>query len=298
MPLGELGVTQQPAVPQSALGADVARAALHRIDAWGVALIVCSIALLVHDAVTPANLALVLAVTAAYGLGYAVNDYFDAPLDAQDADKARTNVFVRHPLRPSRAKALFFGAAALPLGVLASFGARGVLVAAVCVGVIWAYSAPPLRLKTRPGLDLLTHALFVQTYAYFMCVFLAGAEWLRIDAWLLAINFLASLSGQLAQQVRDFGLDSRTERNFATTVGLPTAATCLRVGTGALVVTVVAGFVVGALPWLLAPIALGFGFATAHRLAGGKPLRSSAQVALPTVAALAYTGVLLFAELR
>ncbi|MCP5059635.1 MAG: UbiA family prenyltransferase [bacterium] len=275
---------------------DVARSALHRIDAWGVALIVCSIALLVHDAVTPANLLLVLAVTAAFGLGYVVNDYFDSAFDAQEEAKARHNLFVRHRLGPFRATALF--AAAVPLGVFASFGARGVLVAVTCVLVIWAYSAPPLRLKAIPGLDLLTHALFVQTFAYFICVFLTGVEWLRLDAWLLAINFLASLSGQLAQQVRDFDRDSRTDRNFATTVGLPATVTCLRVTTLAVVVTGVAGFAIGVLPPILAPLALGFGFATAHRLGGGGALRPSFQVYLPTTAALAYTGVLLFAELH
>jgi len=282
----------------STLSRDAARSALHRIDAWGVALIVCSIALLVHDAVTPRNLLLVLAVTAAYGLGYAVNDYFDSPFDAQEAGKARHNFFVRHRLSPRRARAVFAAAVAVPLGVFASFGVRGLLVAATCVLVIWAYSAPPLRLKSRPGLDLLTHALFVQTFAYFICVFLTGAGWLRADAWLLAINFLASLSGQLAQQVRDFDLDSRTDVNFATTVGLPATATCLQGTTLAVVVTGVAGFVVGALPLILAPLALGFGFAAARRMRGGERLPSPAQIYLPTTLALAYTGVLVFAQLH
>jgi hypothetical protein len=73
--------------------------------------------------------------------------------------------------------------------------------------VAWAYSAPPLRLKMRPGLDLLTHALFVQTFPYVVSLVLIRARWGLLDWVLLAILFLASLTAQLEQQARDFVVD-------------------------------------------------------------------------------------------
>jgi 4-hydroxybenzoate polyprenyltransferase len=44
------------------------------------------------------------------------------------------------------------------------FGWIGWLLWVVSCFIAWAYSAPPLRLKMRPGFDLLTHAMFVQTF--------------------------------------------------------------------------------------------------------------------------------------
>jgi chlorophyll synthase len=193
--------------------------------------------------------------------------------------------------------ASFAAIAFLPLLSFASFGLDGVLLFAVCVFVIWAYSAPPLRLKSRPGLDLLTHALFVQTFAYLMCLLLIGARWTALDAMLLGVNFLASLSGQLSQQIRDFDLDVRTEANFSTRVGLEAAMVCRRAATGVLVALVIAGLIAGIVPLLLVPIALTFAPATLHRLGSPRPLGAGHAVVLPTAIALVYTGLLLCTQL-
>ena len=40
--------------------------------------------------------------------------------------------------------------------------------------VMWTYSGRPFRLKSRPGLDLLTHALFVESYPYMVTLLLLG----------------------------------------------------------------------------------------------------------------------------
>jgi 4-hydroxybenzoate polyprenyltransferase len=114
---------------------------------------------------------------------------------------------------------------------------------------------------------------------------------------MLVINFLASLSGQLAQQVRDFDVDVRTDTNFATTVGRPAARTCLRAATAALVLAVITGFLTGALPLVLAPLPLAFTFSAVHRLRGGAVTPSPLQIALPTASALAYVSFLMIAGL-
>ncbi len=66
------------------LARDAVGSMMHRIDAWGVALVVCALALVTHDAVTGTTLILMFTVGLAYWLGYTVNDFFDAPFDAKD----------------------------------------------------------------------------------------------------------------------------------------------------------------------------------------------------------------------
>jgi len=267
-------------------------AVLHRMDAWGVALIVALVALLLHDAVTPRALFLAAGIGSLYALGYAVNDYFDAADDARDPRKAAVNVFVHHPLSRRQARALFIGACLLCGAPFAVYGRAGIELLAIGVLVLWAYSAPPLRLKRRPGLDVLTHALFVQTFAYLMCMELTAARWTSADVVVLLVNFFASLSGQLAQQLRDFEVDAQSAATFATTVGRRAGTRCLRATTAILVGVVTGGFAASLIPWQFAPLALAFTPAAWHRLGTALP-QPQLLPALFTAAALAYTGVLL-----
>ncbi len=241
---------------------------MHRIDAWGVALVVCALALVTHDAVTGTTLILMFTVGLAYWLGYTINDYFDAPFDAKDRKGAHRNFFVAHRVPKGWAVAAYVVAVALVLSGFARFGLIGIVIFGVCVAAMWAYSAPPVRLKSRPGLDLVWHALFVQTFPYVLCVILIDATWTMLDYVLISINVFASLSGQLAQQVRDFDVDSSTDRTFATTVGLRAARMTLQILTVCLGVIVVVGFATEIVPWYLAPIAIAFVPVLLRRLQG------------------------------
>ena len=274
------------------VGRDLLAMLLHRIDAWGVGLIVCLVALLVHDAIAFRPLLLALGLAGMYGLGYAVNDWFDAPHDARDAAKVRVNFFVRHPVPPRRAARLFAVGFALFAGPFFAYGTRGATLLAIATLVLWSYSAPPLRLKARPGLDLLTHAVFVQTYAYAACVLAIGARWARVDIAVLLANFCASLSGQLAQQLRDYAVDSVTERTFTTAVGQRTAARCLRLVTLAMVGVVLGALGAHVLPLRFAPLAVAFAPAALARVRAPRRSASRMIAAGSTAAALAYTGLL------
>ena len=65
------------------------------MDAWGVALIIATLALVVHDALSPRYGTILLAVAGAYWLGFAYNDFQDAPFDALDQEKGANNFFVK-----------------------------------------------------------------------------------------------------------------------------------------------------------------------------------------------------------
>ncbi|HEV8718366.1 MAG TPA: hypothetical protein VGX03_36800, partial [Candidatus Binatia bacterium] len=60
-------------------------------------LIICLAAYLLHDAISLSTLCLSIAIAIGYWLGYAVNDYCDAPFDAYDTAKGARNLFVTHP---------------------------------------------------------------------------------------------------------------------------------------------------------------------------------------------------------
>src|SRR5262245_11636705 len=67
-----------------------------RIAGWGQATAAAAIGLVLHDAVTVRSTLLILGVAVMYWLGFAINDYFDAPSDAPDKYKERHNPFVRN----------------------------------------------------------------------------------------------------------------------------------------------------------------------------------------------------------
>lgn len=276
----------------------IARLTLRRIDAWGPAAISASLALVVHDAVTPRTVLLVAAIGLLYWMGYAVNDCFDAPCDARDADKASKNPFVGQQGHQSLAIAAALVMVPV-LGVFASFGADGMALFAVGVFVMWAYSVPPLRLKSRPGLDLLTHAAFVLTYPYLCVRLLIDGAWTDLDLLLLTLGFVASLGGQLGQQIRDFDVDLSTDRNFTTAYGLRTSVLWLRLTTAATVLMAVGGLVKGVLPGVALPLgvlclpALSFRFAARPNL---KPLPGL--YGALTVAALVYSTAMLWSWTR
>lgn len=267
---------------------------LNHLDAWGSTLIIAILALLLHDALNRRTILLAAALTAGYWLAFALNDYFDAPYDAVDPGKARRNFFVSHTV--SR-RSIHLLTLLLSLGiapVFALFGWAGIVIAVISIFVTWAYSAPPLRLKNRPGLDLLIHGLFVETYPYAVCLILTGSAWTRLDRVLLLILFLTSLTAQLEQQLRDFEVDARTGRTFATVAGRPFTARLLQVTTGLLLVVSAVYVLDGTIP----PFVAAFGLiglpAMLHRFLRQRTRpRSEKLVTLSAITGLVYTGLLL-----
>lgn len=265
---------------------------LNHVDAWQVALVIATLALLIHDAVKWQTVILLAAITAGYWLAFAVNDFYDASCDAADEAKARANFFAQAGhFSAKRIGLVFSGVTCFLLFAFARFGWRGIAVLALCYLIMWAYSAPPLRLRNRPGWDLLVHALFVQTFPYLICLFLVGATWTSLDTTIVAIVFLASLTAQLEQQVRDYEVDRKTGRNFATQTGIKETIVLLKIATAACMLVALAGVLVGAIPLFMLPFGLIGLPALLHRFVRrpDQP-RSERLVAISTTTALLYTG--------
>ena len=272
----------------------IAKLFVNHVDAWGVTSIIGCLALFLHDAITLKAIVLVLVLATGYWLGFAVNDYYDAPFDAQDARKAARNFFASYHLPGwmiGITVALVFG---LFLGIfIFGFGVKGIAVFAASGLVVWGYSAPPLRLKSRPVVDLLTHMLFVQTFPYWLCMFLLELRWMPFDTVLIAVFMLASLSAQLEQQARDYEVDKQTDGNFTTRFGLRTTATLLKLTTALLLLVVAASLSMDMFPHFMIPFGLIALPIMLHRLLRDiHTPRSETLVRLSVLAALAYAGMM------
>ena len=267
----------------------------NHMDAWQVAMVVAALPLLIHEAIRWETAVLVLALGAGYWFAFALNDYWDAPFDRLDKRKAWRNFFVQRPIKwwwAAGFSAVWLAASA---SAFFQFGIRGWLLWAVGCFIAWAYSAPPLRLKVRPGLDLLTHALFVQTFPYYVSLTLIQASWTLLDWVLLAILFLSSLTAQLEQQARDFAVDLHAGGTFATWLGHERVVWSLRWATAVCLLIALISVLNGTIPWFLLP----FGFiglpALLHRFwRNPETPRSERLVLLSTTAGFLYTGVIFF----
>lgn len=267
----------------------------NHIDAWQVALVIATLPVLIHEAIRWETAVLILAIGVGYWFAFALNDYFDAPFDQMDGKKAQRNFFIAVPVK-GWIVALFSGSLlAVLAAAFAQFGRVGWFLWGLSCFIAWAYSAPPLRLKIRPGLDLITHALFVQTFPYFICMLCIKANWGLLDWVLLAILFWASLTAQLEQQMRDFAVDVQSGGTFTTRIGRATVLQGLRLATAVFLLVALLAILNGTIPWFLLPFGLIGLPALLHRFwrQPEKP-RSERLVLFSTTAGFIYTGIIFF----
>lgn len=266
---------------------------INHMDAWIAAFIASVAALVVHQQLTLHFLLLAVALAAGYGLAFAINDYYDAPADALAPAKQGRNPFVATPIPAAAFKRTLFWVS-VPLAIIfSSFGWSAVPFILLSLVIGFGYSKPPLRFKDRPGIDLLVHALFVQTYPYAVTVWFTGRGWLALDGMIMTITFLASSTAQLEQQVRDYDTDLLAgSQTFTTCYGVQLTHKLLLVGTF-LLGLVAAGVVYFRLaPPVLWPIAFISAPALLHRFV--RPVlapRSEKLVQISVVVGLIYTMV-------
>ncbi|QPN67468.1 UbiA family prenyltransferase [Synechococcus sp. CBW1006] len=168
------------------------------------------------DPLAIALLFLQLCLLAAYG--YMVNSFYDV---RSDGAAGKPNAFSH--LRVGEGRTLlgcWLGAAA-SLGILqfASDGAVLLLLLA-CYGSSTAYSAPPLRLKERGALGLIT-ASAAQRFLPVILIFQALGTWSPAALLLCLLNGLVGLRYILAHQIDDYQADLRSStETLATSQGL------------------------------------------------------------------------------
>lgn len=226
-------------------------------DAWIVTFIIGCGVILLHDTFSLSAVLLVFSLTGGYWLAFALNDYFDQEVDGQDPRKRGRNFFTLTSVTSQKATRGFVIASLIIAPGMLQFGWRGFFASLICVFIMWAYSAPPLRFKSRPGIDLPIHALFVETFPYVLVMYLLNLAWEQQDYVILGLGLMASLTAQLEQQLRDVEIDGvNGEVTFTLWLGVDRALILLKVISVVMVVYGLTFTFLTIIPLWIAPIGL------------------------------------------
>ena len=162
--------------------------------------------------VTVAN---ILAMTFAF----MINDVVDAPDDALNPIKTKSNVISQGLL--SYQEGYFVAGGFFCFSAILFFlsGWLSFLAGISTLILSYAYSAPPLRLKARPIVDVLSHILMLSGLIILSGYFVYDASPNR-TWWVIVAVTMASAYGQFYNQLDDFETDKRAKlRNTAMLIG-------------------------------------------------------------------------------
>jgi 4-hydroxybenzoate polyprenyltransferase len=150
---------------------------------------------------------------------FGINNYYDVASDRENPRRRDTNIFVTGQLSPSRG--LFFNSLFCLIALVVTFLFKpGVVL--LCGSILfwmWIYSAPPLRIKSRPPFDVYWH------FIGFVLIVLWGSS---IAGTITFLPLLMALSlgvfsciGQLWNHFVDYTFDRQSGiRTYAVNVGL------------------------------------------------------------------------------
>lgn len=147
---------------------------------------------------------------------FAINDIEDAEDDAKDPAKVNRNPISAKILSKPVSYFLTFLICIIPIFLLSQYGpfTLGLGITALVLGFLYSYK--PVRLKSMPVLDLVSHGLFLGTLELLIVLTANGAVPSPMALLLTACIFFLSVSGDLYNEVRDYEVDRKTNiRNTA-----------------------------------------------------------------------------------
>lgn len=110
---------------------------------------------------------IVFAMSCFFAFAFSINNCFDIKEDILEGDESK-NPIASRALSLRTAKVSSYGIAAI--GLVFTLLLVGInelfLVYAMLMLMVWAYSAPPIRIKSKPFLDLIAHGLFFGSFLY------------------------------------------------------------------------------------------------------------------------------------
>lgn len=208
-------------------------------------------ALLTHQTLDFRLVAVTLANILAVAYAFMINDIEDAPDDSLDPARAARNPIAMGEVSPALGW-IFSAATALLAVVLYAAGGIWVLgIGVLTVLLSHFYSWKPVRLKAWPVADVTSHSLMLSGL-----LFLAGYFTYDMSpgwVWLIALAAtLASVYGQLYNQVRDYEMDKAAGlHNTAIIVGERFTRYLMYFCVGLALAFFIASFALGVLPiWL------------------------------------------------
>jgi len=145
------------------------------------------------------------------GLGFSVNECFD--LEEDKYNESKTNILLKKQIsfRNGLIFSIFLGVLGLILSM--KFGLNVFLFCLAGLLIGFFYSAEPVRFKSRPFLDLISHGLFAGVFL-FLLPFLVFNSTITLIHWFIAFSvFYLSLSLELRNHLEDYEFDKKAGVN-------------------------------------------------------------------------------------
>lgn len=147
--------------------------------------------------------------------GFSINDCFDTKEDKLDKYKKNPIALKKISFRKGLIFSIFLAILGLALSTV--FGPRVFLLCLLSSLLGFFYSSPPLRMKSRPLLDLISHGLFAGALIFFMPLLIFSKD-LTLFHYLIAFSiFYFSVILELRNHTEDYETDKAA--GLKTTVG-------------------------------------------------------------------------------
>jgi 4-hydroxybenzoate polyprenyltransferase len=229
---------------------------------------------------------------------FAINNYYDADSDRENPRRMHKNALASGEI--SKKGAMFINILCIVITLLIISWYKPVLLYFAILLFVWSamYSIPPIRIKGRPGIDVIWH-FFGFLYIVLWGSLIAGS--LSPLIWLMAISLgIFSCIGQLANHYDDFEYDKESGTNtFAVRYGLNTTKKTIEVVLGIHLIIILLLFILYSSHYLITLLfVIGLmilGFLLLKPKKAGFPTKKSYEFYLSTiVGGLVYISILLY----
>jgi 4-hydroxybenzoate polyprenyltransferase len=149
---------------------------------------------------------------------FASNNYFDRHVDNLDKIKRVRNPICSGKVTKTEVWLLLISTAALALFFSFLYNLQTILFTSLALFVFYFYTAEPMRFKKRVGLDVLSHATFINVFPYFSTM-IALWDFDFAAVFLLFLLIIRSAIAQILQEIRDYDVDKKVEKNTVIVLG-------------------------------------------------------------------------------
>lgn len=190
--------------------------------------------------------------------GFMINDLEDAPDDALDPDRINKNPVSAGDVSPRLAYSVYWGLMLVSIGLYAITDIRLMFVSLPVFLASHLYSWRPVRLKSMPIIDVVSHSLLLGGYLT-LAGYLAYNHHPETAWWIVAASAFGSVYGQFYNQLRDFETDKKAGLNTTSIVlGPERAKKVMYAAIGLAVICVILGIIGELFPYgLIFAILLG-----------------------------------------
>lgn len=137
--------------------------------------------------------------------GFSINDCFDTKEDELDKDKKNPIVLKKISLRKGLILSIFIVILGLILSMM--FGLKVFLFCLGSTLLAFFYSSPPLRMKSRPWFDLVSHGLFAGALLFLVPVLIFSKELTKFHYLIAFSVFYFSVILELRNHIEDYEND-------------------------------------------------------------------------------------------